>query len=407
MRIILRDDTHTGGTKFLYFASPHEERNTMKKFFLLTALLLAVSYRIQAQSVTVVPTITDADVINASVLVDPLAEKVKEIAPTTFSLRFLNVNPTNILKITLTLDAYVTLEEDQVRTRIAFGQTKQFLVSGAYRDYTSKDVNNSNSDIQFAQSEVNEVLKKKLKDKVLEPTSGGRVPSGLYEVTVTVHVDSVNGAVPNEPPVAPINLSVNVTNPTTTVLDVPFANGYVYPTPFPQFQWTYDTRFVQLSVFALRPEHQTLEDAIAASDPYLQVRIDRRISGNLSSFTYPQSAASRPGVEFLRGPRQLERGAMYVVVLDGITTAFGYDIAPIRTVRSFSIADPQGQVLINILQTALGGGNYQNFLNLIQDLNLQVNTNGITLNGVTLSPQDLQKLLMEQKDRITTVRFEE
>ena len=32
---------------------------------------------------------------------------------------------------------------------------------------------------------------------------------------------------------------------------------------------------------------------------------------------------------------------------------------------------------------------------------------GILLNGVTLSSQDLQKLLMEYKTRITSVRFED
>ena len=75
--------------------------------------------------------------------------------------------------------------------------------------------------------------------------------------------------------------------------------------------------------------------------------------------------------------------------------------------RSFSIADPQGQVVMNVLQTTLGGGEFQNIYNFIRDQNLQLNAGGITLNGVALSPQDFQKILLENKDRITSVRFED
>ncbi len=383
----------------------------MKKIALssiLTIVLLSAGF---GQSITVVPTITEADIINASVLVDPMAEKVKEIAPTTFSLNiFNNTSPKVAVKTSMLIEAYVTLEEDRQRTSMFEGNnaavTKNpFLVPPAGRIFTSKDADNPSSDIDLNFT-VNETLKKKLKDKILEPESGGRVPSGLYEIRIIITVDSVNGIAVHESPIE-IYRSVNVTNPTTAVLDVPFTNGYVYPTPFPQFQWTYDTRSIMLTIYELRPEHQSLQDAIGASDPFLQVKIDRRLSGNLSTFTYPQSAASRPGVDIVRGPRQLERGKMYVVVLDGLTTAFGFDVEPLRTIRSFAIADPQGQVVINILQTTFGGSEFQNMFNLIQDQNLQLNVNGITLNGVALSAQDLQKLLLEKKDRIISVRFED
>ena len=379
----------------------------MKTFNSILLVVLFLTTYVSGQSITVVPRITEADIINATVLVDPFAEKIKEVSPSNFSLRFINNNPSNLVMITLSLEGFVTLEEDRQKTQIANGLTSPFLVSGQYREYTSKDIDRPGSDINFVSQFVNEEMKTKLKNKLQDPTSGGRAPSGLYEVTIIVRVVSVNGDPVSEPPIAPINLSVNVTNPTTTVLDVPFTNGYVYPTPFPQFQWTYDTRTVKLSVFELRPEHQSLEDAVAASNPYLEVMIDRKLSGNLSSFTYPQSSASRPGVTFVRGPRQLERGRMYVIVLEGLMTAFGFDVAPIRTIRSFSIADPQGQVVINVLQTAFGGGAFQNIYNFIQDQNLQLNASGITLNGVPLSPQDLQKLLIENKDRIISVRFED
>jgi hypothetical protein len=379
----------------------------MKKVLTSVLTILAVLSVGYGQSLSVVPTITEADIINASVLVDPLAEKIKEIAPTTFSLLISNLKGVPV-KASMQIEAYVTLEEDRTRESMFTepAKTKKpFLVSSSGRVFTSKDANATSSDIDIRVT-VNETLKKKLKDKILEPSSGGRVPSGLYEMRIVVTVDSVNGQAVTESPIE-IYRSVNVTNPTTTVLDVPFTNGYIYPTPFPQFQWTYDTRAVLITIYELRPEHQSLEDAIGASDPYLQVRIDRKLTGNLSSFTYPQSAAGRPGIEYIRGPRQLERGKMYVIVLDGVMSAFGYEVEPLRTIRSFAIADPQGQVILNILQTTFGGSDFQNIINYIQDQNLRVNANGITLNGVALSPQDLQKLLLEYKNRIVTVRFEE
>ncbi len=356
---------------------------------------------------TVTPVITEADIINASVLVDPMEEKLKVIAPSTFSLSFMNIAGAPV-KASMQFSANVTLEEDRRTESIFNGPArtlKPFLIPVTGRIFTSTDVDNPSSDIDISAS-VNEALKSRLKDKILDPTSGGRVPSGLYEITVIITVDSVGGVAVSDAPIH-IYRSVNVTNPTTAVLDVPFTNGYIYPTPFPQFSWTYDTRAVTISVYEKRPEHQSLEDAIGGSDPFLQVNIDRKLTGNMSSFTYPQSAAPRPGVEFVRGPRQLERGKMYVLVLDGVVSAFGVNVDPLRSIRSFVISDPQGQVILNTLQTTFSGTDFQNIINLIQDQNLQVNANGILLNGVTLSSQDLQKLLMEYKTRITSVRFED
>ncbi len=398
----------------------------MKRLFIPIALvisLLTFGFGQSSQSLEVIPTITDADIINAAVLVDPFAEKIKDIAPTSFSLNILNTsNPRAEVKAHMKIEAYVTLEEDRQRTSIFAGEgfavtnpkKGPFSIPVKGRLFTSRDADNPSSGMDFDHT-INEDLKKKLKDKILESTSGGRVPSGLYEIKITIIVDSVGGVAKQETPIV-IERSINVTNPTTAVLDVPFSNGYVYPTPFPQFQWTYDTRSVKLSVYELRPEHQSLEDAIGSSAPYLQVKIfrlkgnpgERKIPTNISSFTYPQTAVSRLEiVEFTGGVRQLERGKMYVVVLDGITTAFGFEVDPIRTIRSFIISDPQGQVVVNILQAAFGSGEFQNVFNLIQDLNLQSNANGITLNGVLLSPQDLQKLLLEKKDSIISVRFED
>jgi len=142
-------------------------------------------------------------------------------------------------------------------------------------------------------------------------------------------------------------------------------------------------------------------------DPYLQVQIDRQASGNLTIFTYPQGAAVGPGITILKGPRPLDRGKSYVVVLDGIRTAFGYTIDPLRTIRLFKIADPQGMLIQNMLQSTFGGGAFQNFLNLIQDQNLTINSSHLTLNGVPLSAQELQVILNMNKNNIKSVRFED
>lgn len=383
----------------------------MNKCMILAALVIGVLSLASAEGnkyLTVTPIITEADIINATVLLDPMEEKLKVIAPTTFSLNFLNVAGVP-LKVSMQVSATVTLEEDQKTESMFNGPArtrKPFLIPVTGRVFTSSDVDDASSDIDISVS-VNETLKKNLKDKIMDAQSGGRVPSGQYEITITITVDSVGGAAVTDATPIQVYRSVNITNPTTAVLQVPFTNGYIYPTPFPQFSWTYDTRAVMISVYELRPEHQSLEDAIGASDPFLQVTIDRKLTGSMSSFTYPQSAAPRPGVDFLRGPRQLERGKMYVIVLDGIVSAFGVTVDPLRSIRSFIITDPQGQVILNTLQTTFGGTDFQNIINVIQDQNLQVVANGITLNGVTLSSQDLQKLLLEYKNRITSVRIEE
>ncbi|MBW7888301.1 MAG: hypothetical protein H3C35_08075 [Bacteroidetes bacterium] len=361
----------------------------------------------QSRYITVVPTITDADIINAASLVDPLAEKIKPFSPNTFSLRIINTANAPVYA-SISLKAWVTLEEDRQREPIVYdAHTKHpFLIPVQGKLFTSADVQDGGADDISWSSSVNEELKTKLKNKITDPLSGGRVPSGIYEIEMLFRVDSVNGQYIGETFSVPIR-PITVTNPSTAILDIPFENGYEYPTPFPQFQWTYDTRAVELSVFELRPEHASLEDAISGTTPYLRVRIDRKLSGNLRTYTYPQSPASRPGIEILAGPRQLERGKVYVVVLDGIRTAFGFTVEPLRTIRSFVVADPQGKVVMNVLENILSSGQYNNIISTLQNQNIIINTNSIFLNGIKISTQDLQKVLTDNKDRIVSVRTED
>jgi hypothetical protein len=370
------------------------------------------------QFITVVPTITSADIINATALVDPLTEQIKNIAPTSFSLSISNISPINstthvrdTVWANMHIEAYVQLDEDPPpATRIVTADTrKPFPIPPIGRIFTSLDAQSGHSRDIDLNSDVNQQMKARLKDKISDPTSGGKAPSGVYQVKIVLTVVKVGSQTANQV----VDLSndprfvVSVSNPSNASLVQPSDNGVEYQSPFPQFQWMYDTRGVMLTVYEKRPEQQSLEDAITASDPFFQVQIDRKASGNLSIITYPQGALVGPGITVLKGPRPLDPGKSYVVVLDGIRTAFGYNIDPLRTIRLFRISDPRGDLIMNILQSALGGGTYQNFLNTIQDQKLNINSSRLTLNGITLSGQELQVILNQNKGNIKSIRFEE
>ena len=340
---------------------------TTRLLVFLFVLSIGPLLRASAQSITVIPTVTSADIVNATALVDPLTEKVKNIAPTSFSLKILDNRAPDTVWVNMHIEAYVTLDEDGLRQQIVTADTrKPFPVPPAGRTFTSLDAQAGYAKDIDINSNVNAQEKQRLKDKISDESSGGKAPSGVYQVIIRFTVVQVGRNSANET----VDLSndprftVTVTNPTNATLVQPSDNGIEYPSPFPQFQWSYDTRAIRISVYEKRPEQQSLEDAISATDPFLQVEINRKESGNLSVFTYPQGAVGGPGVTILAGPRPLERGKSYVVVLDGLRTAFGYNIDPLRTIRLFRISDPQGQLVINMLQTGLSGGAFQNFLNL-------------------------------------------
>ena len=396
-------------------------------FLVLLTGLFAIQ-RVWAQAdqyISVIPTVTEADIINATALVDPLTEKVKDISPASFQLVINNMTHGKTVWVDMHIEAYVKLDEDgpQGTKQIVVADTrKPFPIPPTGRIFTSLDAQQTHGGDIDINSNVNQSMKTRLKNMISDAGSGGKAPSGVYQVKIIFTVDSVQGIgsvgrpqldLSNDP-----RFTVTVTNPTLTTLIQPSDNGYEYPSPFPGFQWGYDTRGVKISVYEKRPEQQSLEDAISASDPFWVVNINRLASGSLTIITYPQGTFSGPGINrpeddlafgspHPRDPRPLEPGKSYVVVLDGIRTAFGYNIDPLRTIRLFRIADPQGQMILNILQSALAGGTYQNFLNIIQDQKLQVNSTRLTLNGVTLSAQELQVILNQNKNKIKTIRFED
>ena len=384
------------------------------KFLAMAIIGVAVLQRMSAQSnqyIQVIPTVTQADIINATALVDPLSEQIKNIAPTSFSLRINNLARA-VVWVDMHIEGYVTLDQDgpPAKQIVIANTTRPFPIPTTGRIFTSLDAQPGNSTDIDINSTVNDALKTRLKNMIEDAASGGKVPSGQYTVKIIFTVDSVAGKgkvtngvldLSNNPA-----FTVTVTNPTNATLLQPSDNGVEYPTPFPQFQWAYDTHGVMISVYEKRPDQQSLEDAISASDPYFQAEIDRQQSGNLTILTYPQAPVAGQGVTILKGPRPLERGKSYVLVLDGIRTAFGYNIDPLRTIRLFRISDPQGELVMNLLQTALSGGQFQNFMNIIQDQKLVLNSSQITLNGITLTAQEFQVILNQNKNNIKSIRFE-
>ena len=389
--------------------------------FLAAAIMgIATLQQASAQSnqyISVTPIVTQADIINATALVNPLTEQVNNIAPTSFSLRISNLTASKypplgaVVWVDMHIEGYVMLDQDGPPPQqiVVANTIRPFPVPVAGRVFTSLDAQPGNSTDIDINSTVNDALKTRLKNMIEDPSSGGKVPSGVYQVKIIFTIDSVAGKGPVNQTLDLSNnplFTVTVSNPTNATLLQPSDNGVEYPSPFPQFQWAYNTHGVMITVYEKRPDQQSIEDAISASDPYFQVQIERQLSGNLTILTYPQAPVAGPGVTILKGPRPLERGKSYVLVLDGLRTAFGYTIDPLRTIRLFRISDPQGEFVLNLLQMALSGGQFQDIMNLIQDQKLVLNSSQMTLNGVTLTAQELQMILNQNKDKFKSIQFE-
>ncbi len=369
-------------------------------------------------------TYIDADIVNATSLVDPLSETIKDVPATSFSL-FINNPKREVVWVNMQLKAYVTLDADGIKKSLFLPGSDPrtitpFSVPPGGRVFRSTDAASKEFNFSFT---VDGAEKQLLKNKVSDPANGGKVPSGRYEVDISMQVVKI-GNPPRDTSSIPVQIlpssqiQVSVTNPTNATLLQPSDNGHEYESPFPQFQWAYDTRGVKISVYEKRYDQQSLEDAISASDPYWVVNINREASGRLSIITYPQTSIGGPGINqpeddptfglpHPRDPRPLERGKTYVLVLDGIRTAFGYNIDPLRTIRLFRISDPQGEMVLSFLTTALSGGTFQDIMNLIQDQKLVLDSSHMTLNGITLTAQELQMILNQNKDKIKSIRFQD
>lgn len=349
--------------------------------------------------------IPDADIINAGSIFDPMADRIKDLPPQTFSLTFINQSePRQDLMAVMHIEAYVTLDEDHQRMRLYTANSKApFSIPAQGRVFTSADTRDL-GDMQFITVEEHDNVQK-VKDKVWDPASGGRVPSGTYEVSVTLTVVQIGSRTVSQ--MIPVFINpVVVSNPTVATLLMPAENGERYPTMFPQFQWMADTRSITLTVNEVRAG-QSLLDASQSSDHYLQVHIDRQESHHATQFTYPQSGAALPGIEITAGPRPLQAGHTYVLVMEGNRTSVGISVDPLRTIRSFTIDNPRAQAQAAMLRTILSTPELQQVSAMVDGNNLQLDAEGIMLNGVPSTLQQLQAFIMRHQHRAFTVHIEE
>lgn len=376
-------------------------------FLLAFAASMAFVRPAHAQSsLSVITRFPDADIINAGSIFDPMADRVKDLPPATFSLTFVNTTtPRKPITAHMHIETYVTLDEDRERMQLYTADTKTpFVIPPEGRVFTARDTRGLD-DIQF-NSVKNDAAIEKVKDKIWDPASGGRVPSGTYEIVITMTVVQVGTEQTHDVVPVPVN-PVVVTNPTVAALLVPSENGYRYPTVFPQFQWISDTRSVMLTVYEKREGQESLEDATRASDPYFQARIDRRASGNRSVLTYPQTSAPLPGTEILRDPRPLEPGKTYVLVLEGIRSSIGTTTEPLRTICSFTIDSPNATAQSRLHRSVFTAAEFQSIVDLIENRGLTMESSGITLNGSPITLQRLQTYLSEHRNRQFTFEIEE
>lgn len=381
----------------------------MQNTITVTIRILFLSFMcvqvLYSQSLIVNTRIAPADIINAGSLFDPMADKIKDIPMSSFSLTFTNTtSPLQDIRATMYIETYVTLDEDRIRMPLYTLKSRTpFVIPTGGRVFIAGDTRNEN-DMQFVPA-GNDANVQRIKDMIWNPTSGGRIPSGTYEIIISLTVVQIGTQSAHE--LLTVNIPpIVVTNPSIAALIVPSENGYNYPTPFPQFQWTYDTRSVMLSVYEKRPDQQSLEDATQASDPYLQVTIDREISHGMSLFTYPQSGSAPPGIDILKGPRPLEQGKTYVIVLEGVRTAFGMSVDPLRTIRSFTIDNPRNRAGVRSYTSLFPLPEYQRVLDLLYNGNVQVVEDGITLNNDPISLQQLLIFLGQNKERKFSIHIE-
>src|SRR5208283_93019 len=185
--------------------------------FLAAAIMgLATLQQASAQSnqyISVTPIVTQADIINATALVNPLTEQVNNIAPTSFSLRISNLTPSKypplgaVVWVDMHITGYVMLDQDGPPPQqiVVANTTRPFPIPVAGRVFTSLDAQPGNSTDIDINSTVNDALKTRLKNMIEDPSSGGKVPSGVYQVKIIFTIDSVAGK-------GPVNQTLDLSN---------------------------------------------------------------------------------------------------------------------------------------------------------------------------------------------------
>ncbi len=157
---------------------------TTRNILVLAAAILGIATvrQASAQSISVIPTVTQADIINATALVNPLTEQINNIAPTSFSLRINNLRGA-VVWVDMNITGFVMLDQDGPPPQqiVVANTTKPFPIPVAGRVFTSLDAQPGNSTDIDINSTVNDALKTRLKNMIEDPSSGGKVPSGVYK----------------------------------------------------------------------------------------------------------------------------------------------------------------------------------------------------------------------------------
>jgi hypothetical protein len=180
-------------------------------------------------------------------------------------------------------------------------------------------------------------------------------------------------------------------------------DGTTLNTIFPLFQWIYDGRDVELSVYERLPQHASKEEA-ASSVEHLLVRTNMTdLPPGTNSYQYP-----------LSGVRPLEAGHTYVWKVKGISRGTGGSGSEINSeIWQFSIAEntsstsseTQRQTVTNLLQFL--NGLSQELLSQLLNGDLQL-TGVFLLDGRQLTAAEVIALLQElsqNPDKIISIQI--
>jgi hypothetical protein len=272
----------------------------------------------------------------------------------------------NTVSIRLRISLDVNLANGQNFAMAIVLRTTPFDVSPSGRTVTNLDMGRTRA-IPEEEYTVNATARRAFEDLALP---GGTMPAGIYRFIVEVL--PVDGSQGNSG-----GFEIRLTNPSSVRLLAP-VDGDLFTSQFPLFQWQYDGRRSEISIFEKLEGQSSLEEA-ANGIPHLRTTVET------NSFQYPNS-----------GVRNLQPGKTYVWYVEGLaTTSGGTSIGTRSPLRYFRVAE-QGATqsvssLLDELERALGP-NYKGVFDQIRADGLSP-SGTMRLNGATLSTSDLQQLL--------------
>lgn len=273
--------------------------------------------------------------------------------------------------------------------------TTPFAVNGT-KTITNLDI--GKTDIKTQTFDYKEDAKDKLKNLAM---GTGKLPAGVYTFVITISDPSY----PNDPTKkATQNIIFDIENLSRLDLIAP-QDGIPVNTLFPLFQWLYDGTDVQLSVYEMRGNDRSKEDALSGT-PMLKITTGTPdFPAGARSYQYPAA-----------GVRPLEVGKTYVWQVKGLTGGSGGAGNPVNSeIWQFTVSDPNGTTLYSNTgensRTTLTRvlyllpGMTQDLINQLTAGNFQV-TGDIYVDGVHLTASDaaaILNMLAENPDKVIEV----